>query len=60
MAILLVTGVMNLGAMALLTVAITTERLLPEPDRAARGAGLVIIATGVFMIGRAMRGHMSL
>jgi predicted metal-binding membrane protein len=60
MAILLVTGVMNLGAMALVTVAITAERLFPEPERAARGAGLVIMATGVFMTGRAMSTHLSL
>jgi predicted metal-binding membrane protein len=55
MAILLVTGVMNLGAMALVTIAITAERLFPGPEWAARGVGLVIVATGVFMIGRAMR-----
>src|SRR5579872_2934457 len=54
MAILLVTGVMNLGAMALVTIAITAERLFPDPGPAVRGAGLVIIATGLFMIGRAM------
>ena len=60
MAILLVTGVMNLGAMALVTVAITAERLFPDPERAARGAGLVIIAIGVFMIGRAISAHLSL
>jgi predicted metal-binding membrane protein len=59
MAVLLVTGVMNLGAMALVTIAITAERLFPEQERAARGAGLVIIATGVFMIGRAMSAHLS-
>lgn len=46
MAILLVTSVRNLGTMALITVAITAERLFPEPERAARGAGLVIMATG--------------
>jgi predicted metal-binding membrane protein len=60
MAVLLVTGVMNLGVMALVTIAITAERLFPEPERAARGTGLVIIATGVFMIGRAMSAHLSL
>lgn len=54
MAILLVTGVMNLGAMALVTIAITAERLLPEPEKAARGAGFVIIATSLFVIGRAL------
>jgi predicted metal-binding membrane protein len=60
MASLLVTGVMNLGAMALLTVAITAERLFPQAERAARGVGLLIIATGVFMIGRAMSARLSL
>lgn len=59
MAILLVTGVMNLGTMALLTIAITAERLFPKQERAARGIGLVIIASGVFMIGRAMSAHLS-
>ncbi len=59
MAILLVTGVMNLGVMALVAVAITAERLFTKPERAARGAGLVIIATGVFMIVRAMSAHLS-
>ena len=60
MAILLVTGVMNLGAMALVTVAITAERLFPEPERAARGVGLVTIASGLFMIGRAIGAHLRL
>jgi predicted metal-binding membrane protein len=59
MAILLVTGVMNLGAMALVTIAITTERLVPEPGRTARGVGLVTIAVGLFMIGRAMSARLS-
>ena len=54
MAILLITGVMNLVAMTLIAVAITVERLFPQPERTARRVGLVIIATGVFMIGRAM------
>ena len=60
MAVLLVTGVMNLGAMALVAVAITAERLIPEPKRAARGVGLAIIAAGVLMVGRAMYAHLSL
>ena len=60
MAIVLVTGVMNLVAMALVTAAITAERLFPEPERAARGVGLVIMAAAVFMIGRAMYVHLSL
>jgi predicted metal-binding membrane protein len=60
MAILLVTGVMNLGVMALVTLAITAERVFPEPERAARGVGLVIIAAGVFMIGRTMSANLGL
>jgi predicted metal-binding membrane protein len=60
MAVLLVTGVMNLGAMALVTIAITAERLFPEPERAARGVGLVMMATGVFVIGRTMSAYLSL
>ena len=60
MAVLLVTGVMNLGSMALVTVAITTERLFPGPERVARGVGLVIIAAALFMIGRALSAHFSL
>jgi predicted metal-binding membrane protein len=54
MAVVLVTGVMNLGTMALVTVAIATERLFPRPERSARTTGLVIIAAGVFMIGRSL------
>jgi predicted metal-binding membrane protein len=60
MAILLVTGVMNLVVMALVTAAITAERPFPEPERAARGVGLVIMAAAVFMIGQAMYVHLSL
>ncbi|MBF6571717.1 MAG: DUF2182 domain-containing protein [Candidatus Binataceae bacterium] len=53
MTILLVTGVMNIGIMALLTVAITAERLAPKPEWAARAAGVVTIASAIFMIARA-------
>jgi predicted metal-binding membrane protein len=60
MATLLVAGVMNLGAMALVTIAITAERLFPEPQWAARAAAFVIIATGVFIIGGAMSAHLTL
>jgi predicted metal-binding membrane protein len=48
---LLVTGVMNLGAMALITIAITVERLAPSPTFFARAAGVVMIMAGVLMIG---------
>jgi predicted metal-binding membrane protein len=60
MAILLVNGVMNLGPMALVTATITAERLLPQPKRTARAAGLIITATGMYMIDRALSAYMSL
>ena len=47
---LLVTGVMNLGAMALITLAITVERLAPSPTFVARAAGVVMITAGVLVI----------
>jgi predicted metal-binding membrane protein len=48
-AVLLVSGVMDLGAMALVAAAITAERILPQPQRVARASGVAIIVTGVFM-----------
>jgi predicted metal-binding membrane protein len=60
MAVLLVTGVMNLGSMALVTIAITAERLIPGPERAARGVGLVLIVAALFMISRALGAHFGL
>jgi predicted metal-binding membrane protein len=47
---LLVTGVMNLGAMALITIAITVERLAPSPKLVARTAGVVMITAGVLVL----------
>jgi predicted metal-binding membrane protein len=47
---LLVTGVTNLGAMAIITAAITLERLAPSPTLVARTAGVVMITAGVFVI----------
>lgn len=47
---LLATGVMNLGAMAIITAVITAERLAPSPTLVARIAGAVLITAGVFMI----------
>jgi len=47
---LLVVGVMNLSAMALITVAITVERLAPSPTLFARAAGVVMIVAGVLVI----------
>jgi predicted metal-binding membrane protein len=53
-AILLVVGVMDLRAMALVTAAITIERVAPGGARLARVIGVVVVAAGVFLIGRAV------
>jgi predicted metal-binding membrane protein len=53
MVILLVIGVMNLGAMAAMTAAITIERLAPAGDRAAQAIGAVVVGSGLFLIARA-------
>jgi predicted metal-binding membrane protein len=52
-AILLIIGVMDLGAMAVVTAAITLERLIPAGDRVARAIGGVVIGAGLFLIARA-------
>jgi predicted metal-binding membrane protein len=52
-AILLVIGVMDLRVMAVVTAAITTERLAPAGERIARAIGVVIVGTGMFLIARA-------
>jgi predicted metal-binding membrane protein len=48
--VLLVTGVMDLRAMALVASAITAERLAFSGVQVARGIGGVIVAAGLFMI----------
>jgi predicted metal-binding membrane protein len=53
MAILLVIKVMDLRAMAVVTAAITVERLVPAGERVARTTGAVIVAAGLFLIARA-------
>jgi predicted metal-binding membrane protein len=53
MAILLVIGVMDLRAMAVVAAAITVERLAPAGERVARAIGAVVAATGLFLIARA-------
>jgi predicted metal-binding membrane protein len=53
MAILFVVGVMDLGAMALVTAGITAERLAPAGERVARAIGMVVIAAGAMLIARA-------
>ena len=52
-AILLVLGVMDLGAMALVTVAVTVERLAPAGERVARATGGIAAGAGLFLIARA-------
>jgi predicted metal-binding membrane protein len=51
-AILLVIGVMDVGAMALVAAAITVERLATNGERAARGIGAIAIGVGMVMIAR--------
>lgn len=53
-AILLVIGVMDLRAMAVVTAAITVERLSPAGERVGRAVGGVVVAAGLFMIARAV------
>ncbi len=54
MAILLVIGVMDLRAMAVVTAAITAERLAPAGRRVARAIGAAVIGAGLFLIARAV------
>jgi len=56
MAILLVTGVMDLVPMAVVAAAITTERLTPRPERAARIIGALAVVVGAVSIVLALRG----
>ena len=52
MAILLVTGVMDLGEMAIVALAITAERVAPAGERVARAIGVISVGTGLFLIAR--------
>ena len=52
-AILLVLGVMDLWVMALVTAAITAERLAPNGDRVARAVGIVVVGVGLLLVARA-------
>ena len=54
MAILLVIGVMDLGAMAVVAGAITAERLAPAGDRVARAIGVIVVGSGLLLIARAV------
>src|SRR5256712_3332299 len=53
MAILLVIGVMNVLAMAVVAAAITVERLAPAGERVARATGAAALGAGLFLIVRA-------
>jgi predicted metal-binding membrane protein len=53
MAILLVIGVMDLRAMAVVAAATTVERLGPAGERVPRAIGAVIVGAGLFLIARA-------
>ncbi|TMB15723.1 MAG: DUF2182 domain-containing protein [Deltaproteobacteria bacterium] len=51
--VLLVIGVMDLRAMAVVAAAITVERLAPAGERVARAIGAVVVGAGLFLIARA-------
>lgn len=53
MTILLMMGVMNLGAMAVVAALINFERFAPAPMRVVRVIGALVIASGLFLIARA-------
>lgn len=53
-AILLVIGVMDLRAMALVAAAITLERLAPAGERVAKVIGIVIVGAGALSMARAI------
>ncbi len=53
--ILLIIGVMDLRAMAVVATAINAERLAPAGERVARATGAAIIGTGLYLIARATR-----
>ena len=42
----MVLGVMDLSAMAIVTAAITAERLAPAGERIARALGIVVVGAG--------------
>jgi predicted metal-binding membrane protein len=56
MAVLLVIGVMDLRAMAVVAAAITLERLAPAGARVARAFGAVVVGAGLFLVARAVLG----
>jgi predicted metal-binding membrane protein len=57
MGILLVIGVMDLRAMAVVGTAITVERLAPAGERVARAVGALGVGAGLLLMARAAAGH---
>lgn len=55
-AILLVFGLMDLRVMALVTAAITAERLAPNGERIARATGITLVGIGLLLMMRAAAG----
>ena len=53
-AILLAIGIMDLRAMAVVTAAITVERLAPAGERVARAIGAVLVGVGLLLVARAI------
>jgi predicted metal-binding membrane protein len=53
MAVLLVLGVMNLRAMAIVAAIITVERFAPAGQRVVQAIGVVLVGTSLFVIARA-------
>lgn len=53
MAAVLIIGIMDLRAMALVTAALAAERLTPAGERVARVTGVIVIGIGLFLITRA-------
>ena len=54
MVILLAAGVMNLGAMTVVTAAITVERLAPAGEQTARAIGVIVVGAALLLITRAV------
>jgi predicted metal-binding membrane protein len=57
MMILLAGGVMDLRIMAIIATAINVERLGPKPERVSRVVGVVIVATGGWMLVQGLLNH---
>jgi predicted metal-binding membrane protein len=52
MVILLSVGIMDLRVMAVVTTAITAERVAPRGERVARAVGAIAIAAGLYLVAR--------